>query len=375
MKGKHLTLEERKIIASGIANERSCVAIAYEIGCDPTSVSKEVKRNRIDCSRSKFCSKEPCPNLKRFPFVCQNCKYKYTKCQYHQFKYDAKVAQIKADETLKSSRVGINLTKEETELLVTEIRNSLENNESIYQAVLKLPFEITVQTVYRYIRENLISVKSYELPYAISYKKRKSYKKEYEYNETKIDRSNRTFLDYIAFTKNSKLYTTQLDFLGSMKNDPNSILTLIIAEIHFTLIFLVNNKNSDKVIAIFDEIERKIGTEDFNAIFGLILTDRDPCFNDFERIETSCFGQGEARANIFYCDAYRSNEKASVENMNKQLRSYFPKKKRLDNMTPEKVRTINMALNSKKLRSLDGHSPEEAFIKLFGQETFNKLFN
>lgn len=169
------------------------------------------------------------------------------------------------------------------------------------------------------------------------------------------------------------MYTTQLDFLGSKKGDPFFILTLVIQEIHLVLIFLVKNKNASKVVNIFDEIESKIGFDKFKEIFGLILTDRDPCFADFEGIEISP-ANNKQRCNLFYCDAFRSNQKASVENMNKQLRQFFPKGQSLDKLTKERVKQINISLNRRKLASLDGYSPEEAFITVFGQSTFNNLF-
>lgn len=287
MNGKHFTFEDRMIIASGLSHDEKCTKIAESLGCDPTSVSKEIKRNRIDCTRTKYAKSEPCPITKHYPFVCGDCKFKYKKCEYHQFKYDAKFAQGKADRKLRSSRIGINLEESEINELVEKLQNGLENNQSVYEIAQSLTFEISEQTIYRYIREKLIPIKAMDLPYAVRYKKRKSYKKEYEYNETKIDRTDRTFLDYIAFTKNSNLYTTQLDFLGSRKGDPKSILTLIIVELHFCLIFLVENKNSGKVISIFDKIEEKIGISKFCEIFGLILTDRDPCFIDFKGLENS----------------------------------------------------------------------------------------
>lgn len=374
MKGKHFTFEDRKVIASGLAHDKKCVEIAEKLQCDPTAVAKEIKRNRVDCTRSRYVTSEPCPFLKRFPYICKDCKCKYTKCEYHQFHYDAKIAQCSADRKLKESRIGINLTLKERDLLVSELKNGIEKKISIYQIAENLPFKISEQTIYRYIREILIPIKPIDLPFATTYKKRKVHKKEYEYNENKIDRTDRTFLDYIAFTKSTNLYTTQLDFLGSKKKDPKCILTLIIVEIHFTFIFLIENKNSDKVISIFDQLEKTIGFESFKEIFGLILTDRDPCFTDFGGIEASKINDGQKRTNIFYCDAYRSNQKGSVENMNKQLRQFFPKGYRLDDVDENKVRQINIALNQKKIKSLDGFSPEEAFIKIFGKDIFEKLF-
>ena len=374
MKFKHFTFEDRKIIASCLAKEFRCVEIADTLGCDPTSVSKEIKRNRIDSTRFRFPVDEECLKLKKFPYVCANCNLKYTKCKFHQFKYDAKFAQVKADRLLVSSRIGVNYTKEEIEKLIIELKVGLSNKKSVYQIAAELPFDITPQTIYKYIRNGQIPVKRVDLPYAVTYKKRKKIKKEYEYNESKIDRCNRTFVDYLAFSKASNLYTTELDFLGSKRGDPYTILTLIIREIHFTLIFLVENKNADKIVKLFDKIESKIGYENFVKVFGLILTDRDPSFADYEGFENSKIFD-KKRANVFYCDAYRSTQKASVENMNKQLRMFFPKGKYLSNFSKDDVKRINIFLNKRKLKSLDGFSPEEVFIRIFVEKVFNNLFN
>ena len=374
MKFKHFTFEDRKIIASCLAKEFRCVEIADTLGCDPTSVSKEIKRNRIDSTRFRFPVDEECLKLKKFPYICTNCNLKYTKCKFHQFKYDAKFAQVKADRLLVSSRIGVNYTKKKIEKLIIELKVGLTNKKSVYQIAAELPFDITPQTIYKYIRNGQIPVKRVDLPYAVTYKKRKKIKKEYEYNESKIDRCNRTFVDYLAFSKASNLYTTELDFLGSKRGDPYTILTLIIREIHFTLIFLVENKNADKIVKIFDKIESKIGYENFVKVFGLILTDRDPSFADYEGFENSKIFD-KKRANVFYCDAYRSTQKASVENMNKQLRMFFPKGKYLSNFSKDDVKRINIFLNKRKLKSLDGFSPEEVFIRIFGEKVFNNLFN
>ena len=273
-----------------------------------------------------------------------------------------------------SSRIGVNYTKEEIEKLIIELNVGLSNKKSVYQIAAELPFDITPQTIYKYIRSGQIPVKRVDLPYAVTYKKRKKIKKEYEYNESKIDRCNRTFVDYLAFSKASNLYTTELDFLGSKRGDLYTILTLIIREIHFSLIFLVKNKNADKIVKIFDKIESKVGYENFVRVFGLILTDRDPSFADYEGFENSKIFD-KKRANVFYCDAYRSTQKASVENMNKQLRMFFPKGKYLSNFSKDDVKRINIFLNKRKLKSLDGFSPEEVFIRIFGEKVFNNLFN
>ena len=44
---KHITFEQRKLISSGIVHKYKLKEIAELLSLDPTSISKEVKRNRI----------------------------------------------------------------------------------------------------------------------------------------------------------------------------------------------------------------------------------------------------------------------------------------------------------------------------------------
>ena len=164
-----------------------------------------------------------------------------------------------------------------------------------------------------------------------------------------------------------------MDFLGSIITDKKSILVIIIPEIHFPILRIIENKNSEKVVGIFDELENRLGYEKFNEIFPSILTDRDPCFSDIRGIEFSK-ELGVQRTYLFFCDAFKSNQKASVENINKQIRKYFPKGKSIDYLNQDDIDMKNKLLIESPLFSLDGHSPKEAFITLFGQEAFDKLF-
>lgn len=144
-------------------------------------------------------------------------------------------------------------------------------------------------------------------------------------------------------------------------------------DVHFTLIDIIKNPTSQKVVKFFDNLEEKIGTKAFIKLIPAILTDRDPCFADIESI---CFSKitGEERCKIFYCDPYVSNQKPNVENINKQLRRFFPKKKSIDNLTKNNVKEINQTLLNIPIRSLDGYDPKKAFIKIYSEELYYKLF-
>ena len=102
---KHINFEQRKMIVSCITHNKKLCEIAAILNVDPTSISKEVKRNRT-LSKYGNTSKQ-CPLLNRWPYVCTNCYKKYTTCHLDQYRYDSKVAQNNADANLINSRTSI----------------------------------------------------------------------------------------------------------------------------------------------------------------------------------------------------------------------------------------------------------------------------
>ena len=374
-KWKHINYDQRKTISSGIAHNMKLKDIGELLGVDPTAVSREVKRNRSIVEPIKQ-NDNCCPKLRRWPFVCINCKNRYKNCPFNKFIYNAKNAQDLADYNLKASRRGLDITSLEFKNLDSIIKTGIDNNKSIYQIKIENKDKIdkSITTLYRYINKGYLTTKRIDLPYAVKYKKR-HHNKKYEYSENnKIDRTGHTYLDYLAFMhKNPGIYVWQLDFLGAIKTDNKNILTFILPNFQFTLLDIINKPNSNKVVEFFDKLEEKIGTEYFKEIIPVILTDRDPNFADINGI---CFSKitGEERCKLFFCDPYVSSQKPNIENMNKQIRLFFPKGKSVDKYSNHDIKLINHTLLNKPLKSLDSYTPKDAFIKVFGEDTFNKLF-
>ena len=374
-KWKHINFEQRKAIASGISHKMKVKDIGELLDLDPTGISREVKRNRIMVEPIKANS-DICPNLNRWPYVCTNCKKRYNDCPFNKFIYNAKEAQKNADYNLKVSRRGLDISSSEFKKIDSIIKKGVDNNKSIYQIKIENNdiIDKSITTLYRYINKGYLTTSRLDLPYAVKYKKRKHNKK-YDYsNNNKIDRTGHTYIDYLAFKHNNPgVYVWQLDFLGAIKTDSKNILSFILPDLQFTLLDIINNPNSNKVVEYFDELEEKIGTEAFIELIPVILTDRDPCFNDIIGI---CFSKitGEERCKLFFCDPYVSNQKPNVENINKQLRLFFPKKSSIDKYSKNDIKQINYTLLNKPLKSLDSYTSKEAFIKVFGEDLFNKLF-
>ena len=372
---KHLTFEQRKVISNGISHNYKLKEIAETLGFDPTSISKEVKRNRDSITIGKNITN--CKRTNRWPYVCTGCNKKYNnQCVFTKYKYDAKKAQDKADINLINSRKGIDIDSEDFKKLDKIIKDGIDDKKSIYQITIenKDAIDKSVTTLYRYVNKGYLTTTRMDLPYAVTYKKRKHNKK-YAYSENKkIDRTGHTYIDYLAYIhKNPGIYVWQLDFLGTIKTDNNNILSFILPNLQFFLLDLIKNPNQEKVVEFFDELEEKIGTNAFIELIPVILTDRDPNLTDIEGI---CFSKitDEERCKLFFCDSYVSNQKPNVENINKQLRLFFPKDKTIDTYKKQDIKNFNQTLLNRPLKSLDSYTPKDAFINVFDEDLFNKLF-
>ena len=371
MKWEHINILQRKAIASGLSRHKSLKEIAEITNLDPTSISKEISRNRIKTYKGKKIN-DVCKKILRFPKCCNGCNKKYQGCEFDKYEYKAEVAQEKADRRLINSRVGINVSEEEFNNIDKTVKEGIANKESIYHIVKSNEGMPSTPTIYRWIREKKLTTTWMDLPYAKTYKKRKKNEK-YAYSNNKIDRSGRTFVSYLEHRRHFPgEYTVQMDFLGSIISDSKCILTLTIPELHFVIIKLFDSPNSEKIVSMFNEFEEGLGIHNFNLIFPSILTDRDPCFSNYYGIEFSHL-TGEQRCKVFYCDSYRSSQKGNVENMNKQLRKYFPKGKSIDYLNEGKVSEINDIIISQKVASLGGLSPKEVFESIYGSKLLNLL--
>lgn len=370
---KHINFEQRKVIASGVVHHYKAKDIANALGLDPTSISKEVKRNR-DCV-AIGTNKSGCNKLNRWPFVCTGCSKRYGSCHFAKYTYSANSAQNKADINLIDSRRGIDVDSDEFKQLDKIVKEGVADKKSIYE-IKRLNSSVinkSLTTIYRYINNGYLTTKRLDLPYAVKYKKRKHNKK-YDYSNNKIDRNNHTYLDYLAYIhSHPNVYVWQLDFLGAIKSDTKGILTFMLPTLQLPILDIISNPDAAKVVKFFDDLENIIGTETFMNLIPVILTDRDPAFSDINGI---CFSKitGEERCKLFYCDPYVSNQKPNVENMNKQLRLFFPKGKSIQNYSKKDIKNVNLTLLKKPLKSLDSNSPKEAFVRIFGEELLEKIF-
>ena len=261
---KHLNENQRKLISNMLSKKMKLVEMADFLEMDPSSISKEIKRNRV-LSKKGTVKDKVCKQTLRFPYVCNSCMKKYTLCPFNQYKYDSHSAQTSSNDRLVHTRQGLNMTEDDYRHLDKTIQEGVADGQSIYHIVKhNSDIKTSVPSVYRLINTHQLSTKRIDLPYALKYKKRKSLK-QYEYKDNnRIDRSQRTYLDFLLFQHNHPgLFHVQMDFLGSIQSDKKSILTLTIPSLHYVLLFCVESPTGQKVIDIYDQLEPLLGTKQF----------------------------------------------------------------------------------------------------------------
>ncbi len=358
-KNKHMNLEKRIEIQSGLGEGKSFKAIAEQIGKGKTTVSREVKLHRQPYRNGYVRTDEICPNLLSPPYVCNGCPLKgKSKCRYLRYIYSAKDAQKEYETTLRESRSGIALNKEEfyaTEKIITD---AVRRGQHIYHAIVANNLKISQSSVYRYIKAGYYTIRPLDLPRAVKFKPRGTHIHE---QIPQWVRNGRSYDDFLAYTEeHSDVPVIQLDtVIGRIGG--KTLMTLHFTNCAFMIGLLLDNKTSaeaaDKIIRLKQRL-RKHGYS-FGDIFPLLLTDNGGEFRRVEAFENDTDGIPETK--LFFCEPHSPEEKAHIEKNHTLLRDILPSGTSFDNLDQEMVNRIFSHLNGVKRKQFNGKSAYEMF--------------
>lgn len=373
-KWAHLTFGQRKTIANMIAFGKSAKEIAEALGCSPTTVSREILRNRItDSPGAKTCERNG-----RFPFVCDGCPMRYSRseCKLARWRYEAKSAQGAADERLKLARTGLDIEPARFAEIDAAIKEGTDRGDSIYQTMVASKIDdVSAPTIYRWVSIGAMTTKRIDLPRAVRFKPRK--KSEYDYGgaSSSPQKDGRHWEDFLRrrLSLPGEFYA-EMDYLGTPVSSKFAPLTISIPTIQAVFVKKLPKGSPGAAVAFLDRLERAMGAEAFSKIFPCVLTDNDLAFLDPAPLEASCLGGGK-RTEVFYCDPYQSKQKPHIENKNGQLRRYFQKGRAVDKVPPSYFAESTKQMNGKALRSLGGKTPEEIFVSLYGQDAYDAIIS
>jgi IS30 family transposase len=360
---KHLTLDDRIEIQECLSKGMSFKAIGRRISKDPTTISKEVKRNAVvkDLAVKRAKSDgtplppQECPLLLKAPFVCNPCiKSKGNYCAFQKRVYIAKVAQQTYEHKLKESREGISLNDKEFWEADKIIADGINQGQHIYQIVQSNDLGMSQSTVYRHIERGHLAVSNIDLPRKVKFKLRKKNPEHAIPRAAKIGRLHEDFLKYLDET-DAECWA-EMDTVEGRKGG-KAILTLHLTMSNFMVGLLVDNLTSSEVSDKIQNFKMKLAAAglSFGNFFPVLLTDNGGEFANFSAFTDDCDGLEESK--LFFCDPYCSSQKARIEKNHTLLRDILPKGTSFDNLTQEQLNIIFSHINSTKRNKFGGNSP------------------
>ena len=360
-KHKHLTLSDRNDIQLGLERGETFKAIGQSILKDPTTVSKEVKRNRQ--VRESTGDNLPCPLLDKAPFVCNGCPKRRQNCGYKKIFYLAKQAQKQYEQTLVEAREGTPLNSKTFWDMDKVISDGVKKGQHIYHILKTHNLDVSSSTVYRHIRKGYLSIAPIDLARAVKFKERRKSKLPSIPKEAKKGRSYEDFQNYLALNQLDS-WLEMDTVMGRMGG--KVLLTFNLSFCNFIFARLLDNKTALEVTKHLYDIKNTLhqADKDFFQLFPVILTDNGGEFARVDDIEMDVRGESK----LFFCDPNRSDQKGRIEKNHTLIRDILPKGTSFDNLTQEDINLICSHVNSVKRAALNGKSAYELFTFTYGEE-------
>ena len=360
-KHKHLTLSDRNDIQLGLESGGTFKAIGQSILKDPTTVSKEVKRNRQ--VRESTCDNLPCPLLDKAPFVCNGCPKRRQNCGFKKIFYLAKQAQKQYEQTLVEAREGTPLNSKTFWDMDKVISEGVKKGQHIYHILKTHNLDVSSSTVYRHIRKGYLSIAPIDLARAVKFKERRKSKLPSIPKEAKKGRSYEDFQNYLALNQLDS-WLEMDTVMGRMGG--KVLLTFNLSFCNFIFARLLGNKTALEVTKHLYAIKNTLheADKDFFQLFPVILTDNGGEFARVDDIEMDVRGESK----LFFCDPNRSDQKGRIEKNHTLIRDILPKGTSFDNLTQEDINLVCSHVNSIKRAALNGKSAYELFAFTYGEE-------
>ena len=360
-KHKHLTLSDRNDIQLGLERGETFKAIGQLILKDPTTVSKEVKRNKQ--IRDSTSNNLPCPLLDKPPFFCNGCSKRRQNCGYQKIFYLAKQAQKQYEQTLVEAREGTPLNSQTFWNMDKIISDGVKKGQHIYHILKTHNLDVSSSTVYRHIRKGYLSIAPIDLARAVKFKERRKNNLPSIPKEAKKGRSYEDFQNYLALNQLDS-WLEMDTVMGRMGG--KVLLTFNLSFCNFIFARLLVNKTALEVTKHLYKIKNTLhqADKDFFQLFPVILTDNGGEFARVDDIEMDVRGESK----LFFCDPNRSDQKGRIEKNHTLIRDILPKGTSFDNLTQEDINLVCSHVNSVKRAALNGKSAYELFAFTYGEE-------
>jgi IS30 family transposase len=409
---KHFTYDDRLLIQRALTLGWSFTRIASELAKDRTSISREIQAHRygegkparskckfrhecifddpakcpapscnkkvcsVSCSQcALYCDRfepEICHKLLKPPYVCNGCKERGNGCHLAKQLYDAECAHKDYKTTLSESRAGISLTESELNFIADTVIPLIKNGVSLpvaYSAYAdRMP--VSERTLYDYIDKGVFDAGNLDLHRKVRRKSSRQKSGPVLHVDKKCH-VGRTYADFLAYLEDHPhARVSEMDTVEGTKGG-KVILTIFFRDCSLQLMFLRDTKTTSSVSDAYAWLRKALGST-FVLLFDAVLTDRGTEFTDPTSIEIDP-ETGEVLCSVFYCDPQQTNQKSRCERNHEFIRYILPKGSSFDDLTQDDVSLMMNHINALPRASLNGKSPYQTFVSIYGRETADKL--
>lgn len=314
MEYTHITENERRRIERALEKGKGVRYMAKKLNRSPSSISEEIKQNSV------------------------------------RGKYTAKKAELKAKQKRKNSKIQcmkVAMNKELKEYVIENIKDD-QSPEGISGRIKEIDKHIkyaSTKAIYKFIHSpHGRQIEKHLYSKAV---KRKGGRKR---DKHKVSLDGRVTIDKRSKKAEKRLEFGHFegDFIESCRDGKGSLLVLVERKTRYPFIIYTKSKKTEHInnlisIALIDTPVRSIAL------------DNDISFQKHEELSELI------EATIFFCHPYCSHEKGTVENRNKAIRRYAPKRSDLSKYDLEFFKEIESKLRNKFMGCLGYKTPREAW--------------
>ncbi len=315
---KHLTSEQRYEIYLGIKRGWSKSRIAREIGFHPSTISRELQRN------------------------C-NSNGEYVWCN----------AQTKS-EARRHSLQGNHRKPPELWWRIEQMIIEEDWSPAQIAGVLRLEgIHIVKQTIYNHVHADATGKLAAHMPHELKYTRRSK-----AFRPTKATNiANRTSIHLRPTEADGKRFgdwemDTIVDSYG------HAILTLTERSTNF--IFMERLPHGRKAMPVAKAVVRLLFP--YRKTIRTITTDNGCEFAAHLEITRRLSLKNKDKVVVYFADSYCSWQKGAIENANKLIRKYIPKKSNFDDFSDKRIMEIQKKLNRRPREKLKFDTPLKRFL-------------
>jgi IS30 family transposase len=333
-----LNLENRIVIQTLLAIGKTQSFIASHLGVHKSTVSREIKRNVVtlrDYQDRPYTSYEG--------EAAQNITNKRNKNSHKKPKHIGQGAVLQ--------KIRIQVKEKRWSLDVVAGRMKLEGE----------PVTFCSKTLYNYMHQDLLGLSNWDMPRMQPgrWKRSKPVAK-------RLSKGNSIEQRPLEVSNRLVPFHWEADCVVGPKNQGHALLTLSERTSRTGLFFRIERKTAESVLQTFNHLEGELRS-DFRNVFQSVTTDNGPEFLDFNALQTSSIDPCLQRTIQYFAHPYSSWERGSNENLNRDLRVFFPKGTRFENISDRQIRNAQHKINHRPRKILGYKTPFEVFSETLRQ--------